>query len=79
MLGAPAPQVAAASAGVKPGGFGFTLNGVINQTIVVEASTNLGNPVWIPVGTNTLTGGSSYFSDPEWTNHPARFYRAVTP
>jgi len=79
MLGAPAPQVAAASAGVKPGGFGFTLNGVVHQTIVVEASTNLGNPVWIPVDTNTLTGGSSYFSDPEWTNHPARFYRAVTP
>jgi len=79
MLGAPAPQVAAASVGVKPGGFGFTLNGVVHQTIVIEASTNLGNPVWIPVGTNTLTGRSSYFSDPEWTNHPARFYRAVTP
>ena len=32
--------------------------------IVVEACTNLANPVWSPVETNTLTGGSSYFSDP---------------
>jgi hypothetical protein len=23
----------------------------------------------------TLTGGSSYFSDPDWTNYPGRFYR----
>jgi hypothetical protein len=46
---------------------------------VVEAATNLGNPAWIPMSTNTLTSGSSYFSDPEWTNHPARFYRLRSP
>ena len=47
--------------------------------IVVEASADLANPFWTPVGTNTLTGGSSYFSDPEWTNYPARFYRLRSP
>jgi hypothetical protein len=47
--------------------------------VVVEASTNLANPVWSPVGTNTLTGGASYFSDPRWTNYPARFYRLRSP
>jgi len=73
MLGAPAPQVAAASAGVKPGGFGFTLNGVVNQTIVVEASTNLVN--WQSIWTNTLSTGSTNFVDPQWANFPRRFYR----
>jgi hypothetical protein len=28
-----------------------------------------------PIATNSLTGGASYFSDPKWTNYPARFYR----
>jgi uncharacterized protein YkwD len=46
---------------------------------VVEACTNLVNPDWSSVGTNTLTGGSSYFSDPEWTNSSARFYRFRSP
>jgi hypothetical protein len=45
---------------------------------VVEAATNLANPVWIPVSTNnTLTSGTNYFSDPQWTNYPMRFYRAA--
>jgi len=46
---------------------------------VVEACTNLTNPIWFPVGTNTLTGGSSYFSDAQWTNYPARLYRLRSP
>jgi hypothetical protein len=64
---------------VPAGQFGFTITGANNLVIVVEASTNLANPAWIPVGTNTLTGGSFYFSDPRWTNHPARFYRLRSP
>jgi hypothetical protein len=39
MLGAPAPQVGPGT--VTLGRFGFTITGVVNQTIVVEASTNL--------------------------------------
>jgi hypothetical protein len=73
MLGAPAPQVAAGSAGVKPGGFGFTLNGVTNQTIVVEASTNLVN--WQPIWTSTLSAVSTNFVDPDSVKYPRRFYR----
>jgi hypothetical protein len=69
-----APQVAPGSAGVKPGGFGFTLTRLTNQTIVVEASTNLAN--WQPIWTNTLPGASADFVDPEWLQHPSRFYRA---
>jgi hypothetical protein len=62
--------------GVQPGGFGFTISWATNASVVVEAATNLANPVWIPVSTNTLTGGTSYFSDPQWTNYHVRFYRA---
>ena len=29
--------------------------------------------------TCTLTNGSIYFSDPDWTNHPTRFYRIRSP
>jgi hypothetical protein len=61
--------------GERANQFGFTITGTSNLVIVVEACTNLANPVWSQVGTNTLTGGSSYFSDPQWTNYPARFYR----
>ncbi len=64
--------------GVQPGGFGFTISWATNVSVVVEAATNLANPVWIPVSTNTLTGGTNYFSDPQWTNYPARFYRITS-
>jgi hypothetical protein len=75
------PQVLTsdASFGVGTNGFGFTITGSSNLVIVVEACTNLGSPIWSPVGTNTLTGGSSYFSDPEWTNYPTRLYRLRSP
>ena len=59
--------------------FGFNITGAGNMVVVVEACTNLSNPVWQPVQTNTLTGGMSYFSDPQWTNYPGRFYRLCSP
>jgi hypothetical protein len=68
------PQIAPGSAGVKPGGFGFTLTRLTNQTIVVEASTNLAN--WQPIWTNPPPGTSTNFVDPEWLQQPRRFYRA---
>jgi hypothetical protein len=64
---------------VRNNQFGFNINWARGQTVVVEACTNLANPVWSPVGTNMLTGGSSYFSDPAWTNHPGRYYRLRSP
>ncbi len=73
MLGAPAPQVGSGSAGMKPGGFGFTISGVVQQTIVVEASPDLAN--WQAIWTNTLSAASANFVDPQWLNHPHRFYR----
>ncbi len=69
------PQISLASVGMQMNQFGFNLTGFSSQVVVVEACTDLANPVWLPVGTNTLTGGSAAFSDPQWTNYPGRFYR----
>jgi hypothetical protein len=65
--------------GVQTNGFGFTISWPIHSSVVVEACTDLANSDWSPVATNTITDGSSYFSDPEWTNYPGRFYRVRSP
>jgi hypothetical protein len=70
----PKAQTGGVSFGVRTNKFGFNIIGTSGLVIVVDACTNLANPVWNPVATNTLTGGSSYFSDPQWTNYPSRFY-----
>jgi glucuronoarabinoxylan endo-1,4-beta-xylanase len=67
------------SFGVQTNRFGFTISWATNIPVVVEACTNLAGPVWKLVATNTLTGGTSYFSDPRWTNYPRRFYRLSSP
>lgn len=69
------PQTQIGQAGFdRTNQFGFTITGYSGLVMVVEACTNLANPVWFPVGTNTLVDGSSNFSDPHWTND-VRIYR----
>jgi len=70
-------QVSDVKFGVQSNRFGFNISGTSNLVIEVEACTNLATPVWIPVGTNKLTNGTSYFSDSKWTNYSARFYRLI--
>jgi hypothetical protein len=65
--------------GVHTNQFGFTVIGGSNSVVVVEVCTNLGKTAWVPLQTNTLSGGSYYFSDPHWVNYPARFYRLRSP
>ena len=47
---------------------------VANQTIVVEGQRRSGElaALW----TNIINESSAIFTDPQWTNYPARFYRA---
>ena len=74
------PQVQSdASFGVQTNQFGFNITWASGQVVVVEACTDLANPVWSAVETNTLTDGSCYFSDPDWTNYHGRFYRLRSP
>ena len=66
---------AMSSAGVRSNHFGFSISGSNGATVIVEVRTNMSNGNWIPVETNTLNGGSSYFKDATWTNQPGQFYR----
>ena len=75
----PQPQTSEASFGVLTNGFGFTVTGGSNLVVVVEANTNLANPTWFPLATNTLAGGSFYFNDPQWRDYAVRFYRLRWP
>ena len=65
--------------GIQGNQFGFKIAATANLTIVVEACTNLSFPVWIPVQTNTFTGGSCCFSEGLQTVGPGRFYRIRSP
>ena len=65
--------------GLRTNHFGFLITGTSNALVVVEASTNLADPTWSPVGTNILHGNASYFHDPLWTNYSSRFYRLTPP
>jgi hypothetical protein len=65
--------------GVRTNQFGFNVTGTSNIVFVVEASTDPSAPIWSPLGTNTITEGSLYFSDPQWAKYSERFYRLRTP
>jgi hypothetical protein len=66
--------------GAQNNQFGFTVTGTTNIPIVLEAAPALGNPSqWLTLETCTLTNGSLYFSDPNWTNYASRFYRIRSP
>jgi len=71
----PQPQ----SISVQGNKFGFTITGTPNIPIVVEASTDLKGASWTSLQSCTLTNGSIYFSDPQWTNYPTRYYRIRSP
>jgi len=37
------------------------------------------NARWTPLQSCAITNGLIYFSDAQWTNYPARFYRIRSP
>jgi hypothetical protein len=53
------------------------LAGTIGRTYVIEATTSLAPPQWIPLTTNTDLGGILPFDDVFAGSLPVRFYRAV--
>jgi hypothetical protein len=72
-------QTGGSTFGVRTNRFGFTIVSTNVPMVVVEACTNLANPVWSPVSTWYPISGSSYFFDPYWTNHATRLYRLRLP
>jgi len=67
------------SFGVRTNQFGFNILWANGMPVAVDASTNLANPVWTALQTNSLVGDTLYFSDPQWTNYSSRFYRLRWP
>ena len=61
--------------GFRTNRFGFNVTGYSNQRVVIEASANLASGTWSALQTNTLGSTPIYFTDPAWTNWPARSYR----
>lgn len=65
--------------GVRSNSFGFNVTGNSNQTIVIEACTNLATFDWVALQTNILGAGPLHFNDSDWTNHSGRYYRVRSP
>jgi hypothetical protein len=65
--------------GMRTNQFGFNISWASGMTIAVDACASLASPSWMPLQTNTLTADSFYFSDPDSTNYPTRFYRVRWP
>jgi hypothetical protein len=71
------PQILASV--VRSNQFSFYVDWAGGQSVVVESCTNLSRPIWSALQTNVLKSNLWYFSDPEWTNYPERFYRVASP
>jgi hypothetical protein len=61
--------------GAHGDGFGFTVSWATNTSVVVEACTNLFEPVWQAVATEPLAEGTVDFRDPQLLSFSNRFYR----
>jgi hypothetical protein len=76
MLGSPQTELRIVNPGFSgTNGFGFTVTGDSNTIAVVEACTNLTGGGWQALQTNTLSGGSFLFNDPQAAHYSRQFYR----
>ena len=57
----------------SPDGFAFNVIGYPNERVVIEASSDLGSPSWVPLQTNSVPVS---FIDVNWRNYNQRYYRA---
>lgn len=68
------------SAGLAASGFGVNVSGNAGQTYILLTTSNLADPIWVPVATNiAVTNGTFQITDPSPTNAPERFYRVGSP
>ncbi len=72
-----APAIRLAGTWNASQGFAIQIQGQPGQRVVLEASSDLIR--WLPISTNTLTGGSATVIEPASTPQTGRFYRARTP
>ena len=67
------------TAGLQNGEFRLEVTGTAEIPIVVEAGTDMLVRDWVEVYSGTLTDGSLEFTDRDWTEYQARFYRVRSP
>jgi hypothetical protein len=75
----PQVQTDDSSFGLRTNQFGFNIIGTADVPIVVDSCTDLSSSVWVQLESVNLTNGLFYFSDPDWSNYPSRFYRIRSP
>ena len=78
-LWSPQPMAPGSGFGFPDKKFGFNVSGPAGVTLVIEACVDLTAGTWTTLRTCSLTNGLIYFSDPDQTNYPARFYRVRVP
>ena len=69
------PVAARLSAAINNGQIEITVTGEPNLSYVLQASSNLVS--WVPLTTNTASGGTFKYIDPNSQVIKARYYRAV--
>lgn len=61
--------------GIYSNQFSFSMSGALNQTVVVEACTNLAAPAWLPLETNTFIGIPASFKILISPQQPGCYFR----
>jgi hypothetical protein len=61
--------------GLTAKGFNIQLSAPTGSNVVIQASTDC--KTWVPISTNTATGGSVSYTDTAATSLPLRYYRAL--
>lgn len=72
-------ELRATNINLTNGLFGFDLTGSDGQSFVLEVATDLVQPLWKSLSTNTVVNGKAFLTDPAWENFPTRFYRVRVP
>jgi uncharacterized repeat protein (TIGR03803 family) len=62
--------------GFSPNGFAFNVTGYSNENVVIEASSDPGSTLWVPLQTNRIGGNPVSFVDMNWKGYNQRYYRA---
>ena len=76
----PFPPLTLANVGYSPPAITLTFSGTTGQTFRVQATDNLQDPIWHPVGSATIgANGTAKVLDPQAGNYGTRFYRAAQP
>jgi uncharacterized delta-60 repeat protein len=68
------PRTAGLSAGRQ---LQFQLQSSTTRSVIIEATTNLARPAWLPIATNVVGTNTAVFTDTNSVNYRMRFYRAI--